>query len=236
MKTAAVPQLHLVHPGEPARRETEPESPRVRLIERGSTALTDAELVAVLLDGGSPGGSLRAARDLLGRSGGLAGLGSVGSLAAGAEPGPGEAGLAAAVELARRLARREVPAREPMSRPAKVAAYLEIQYCRAGQEVMGALFVDARHRLIADREFFRGNLHRLTADPATILREALLNHAAGVVLFHTHPSGDPAPSREDLAFTRRFAKAGEVLGVELVDHMIVARGGEWLSLKERGGW
>ncbi len=236
MKTAAVPQLHLVQPDKPARRETDPESPRGRLIERGSAALTDAEIVAVLLDGGSPGGSLQAVRAFLGRCGGLAGLGSVESLAAGAEPGPGEARLAAAVELARRLARREVPAREPMSQPARVAAYLELQYWRPGQEVMGALFVDARHRLIADREIFRGNLHRLTADPATILREALLSHAAGVVLFHTHPSTDPAPSREDLAFTRRFAKAGEVVGVELVDHVIVARGGDWVSLKERGGW
>jgi DNA repair protein RadC len=232
MKTAAVPQLHLVHPHKPTRRETDPESPRERLIERGSTALTDAELVAVLLDGGSLGD----ARALLGRCGGLAGIGSVESLAAGAEPGLGEARLAAAVELARRLARREMPLREPMSQPARVAAYLELQYCRAGQEVMGALFVDARHRLIADREFFRGTMKRLTADPGPILREALLSHATGVVLFHTHPSTDPAPSREDLAFTRRFAKAGEVLGVELVDHMIVARGGEWLSVKARGGW
>jgi DNA repair protein RadC len=64
----------------------------------------------------------------------------------------------------------------------------------------------------------------------------LLCGAAAVVLFHVHPSGDPAPSREDLLFTRRMARAGEVVGVHMVDHLVVGAGGAWVSLRERGGW
>ena len=67
-------------------------------------------------------------------------------------------------------------------------------------------------------------------------RRRLLIGAAGVVMWHSHPSGDPAPSREDLLFTRRMHRAGEVVGVELIDHLIVAAGGAWVSVKERGGW
>jgi DNA repair protein RadC len=101
---------------------------------------------------------------------------------------------------------------------------------------MGALYVNARHRLIGERELYRGTLHRASVEPRGILREGLLIGAAGVVMWHSHPSGDPAPSREDLLFTRRMHRAGEVVGVELIDHLIVAAGGAWVSVKERGGW
>jgi DNA repair protein RadC len=102
--------------------------------------------------------------------------------------------------------------------------------------VLGALYVNARHDLLEERELYRGTQHRASVEPREILRYGLLCGAAGVVMFHTHPSGDPAPSREDIAFTRRMARAGEIVGVEMVDHMIVGAGGAFVSLRERGGW
>jgi DNA repair protein RadC len=142
----------------------------------------------------------------------------------------------AAVEIACRIAQAGVPDREPLSKPANVARYLALRYGLLDQEVLGALYVNARHQLTAERELYRGTLSRASVEPRAILREALLSGAAGVVLWHTHPSGDPSPSREDLAFTRRMDRAGEVVGVELVDHLVIGEGGRFVSLKDRGGW
>lgn len=189
MTTAARPALAILPaPAAVPRRtaEEEPEKPLARLLARGPESLSDCELLAVLL--GEPVPAL--ARDLLDRCGGLDGL-------AGAEPhlllgvgGRGPARVRAAVELAARMARREVPVREPMSRPGAVARYIALRFLR-NQEVMGGLLLDARHRLIGEREFFRGTLHRVAVEPREVLKAALLHGAAGVVLFHTHPSVAP---------------------------------------------
>lgn len=98
---------------------------------------------------------------------------------------------------------------------------------------MGSLVLDTRNRLIGEREVFRGTLNRAAVEPRAILKHALLQNAAGVVLFHNHPSGDPSPSVEDLAFTKRTAEAGEVLGIQLVDHLILGSGERWVSLREQ---
>ena len=217
----------------------EPERPRERLLEHGAETLADAELVAVLLRTGRKGtGVLQMARELLAGNGGLDGL--VGAKAKdlmGEGLGPAKAAaVLAAVEIGRRLARRELPEREPLGRPELVARYLGLRYGRADQEVMGALFLDTRGRLIAEQEIFRGTLFRAAAEPREILKEALRLGAAAMVVFHTHPSGDPDPSLEDLEFTRRTAHAGEALGVELVDHLILGSAGRWVSLRERCAW
>jgi DNA repair protein RadC len=215
------------------------ERPRERLLRNGPQSLSDAELVAVLLKGGRKGASvLDLSRELLFQSGGLRGLANSCAKSL-RRNGVGEvkiATLLATIEIACRMAAANVPAQEPLSRPAEVCRYLDLRYGRSGQEVMGALYVNARHRLIGERELYRGTLHRASVEPRGILREGLLIGAAGVVMWHSHPSGDPAPSREDLLFTRRMHRAGEVVGVELIDHLIVAAGGAWVSVKERGGW
>ncbi|QQR72479.1 MAG: DNA repair protein RadC [Holophagales bacterium] len=215
------------------------ERPRERLVAQGPAALGDAELVAVLLRTGHPGASaLEVARALLASGGGLAGLATA-SAASLRRRGLGEAKAAsvlAAVELARRLARAEVAERPPLAHPAAVAGYLSLRYAVRDQEVMGALFLDSRHRLLADRELFRGTLSRAAVEPRALLREGLLLGAGGLILFHTHPSGDPSPSAEDLAFTRRMAEAGEAVGVRLIDHLVVGSVGRWTSLRERGAW
>lgn len=215
------------------------ERPRERLLEHGSQILSDAELVAVLLRSGYPGVSvLSIARQLLDDCGGLSGLIGVDKKRI-VRAGVGEAKAAmlmAAVEMGRRLAHREVPERRPMSRPAEVVSYLALRYARQDQEVMGALYLDTRHKMVGEREIFLGTISRASVEPREILKEALLQRAAGLVLFHTHPSGDPSPSLEDLSFTRRMADACEALGVRLVDHLIVGGAGRWVSLKERGAW
>ena len=122
----------------------------------------------------------------------------------------------------------------PLSEPDAVARYLSMRYGCPDQEVMGALFLDARQRLLGESEHFRGTLSRAAVEPRPILKEGLLQGAAALLLFHTHPSGDPSPSAEDLAFTRRMSKAGEVVGIRLLDHLILGSGSRWLSLRQRG--
>lgn len=214
----------------------ETERPRERLLGSGGKALADSELVAVLLRTGRRGVSaLQLALDLLNDSGGLPGL-----LAATPHSlrrlgvGPAKAAsLLAAIELGRRLAREELVDREPLSRPEAVARYLAVRYQTSDQEVMGALFLDVRDRLLGERVLFRGTRDRLAVEPREILKECLQRGAVSIYLFHTHPSGDPSPSAEDLLFTRRMTDAAELVGLRLADHVVVGSRGRWVSLRQR---
>lgn len=216
----------------------EGERPRERLLKQGGSSLSDSELLAVLLRTGRAGVSvLQIAMDLLRENGGLAGLltATPHSLRR-AGVGPAKAAaLLAAVEVGRRLAREQLLDREPLSRPVDVARYLALRYHTCDQEVMGALFLDARSLLLGEREMFRGTLNRMSVEPREILRECLQRGAAAVYLFHTHPSGDPSPSAEDLLFTRRMAEASEIVGIRLVDHVVLGSRGRWVSIRERAG-
>jgi DNA repair protein RadC len=117
-----------------------------------------------------------------------------------------------------------------------VATYLALRYCGLDQEVMGALFLDTKNHLLAEREIFRGTLSRTAVEPRAVIKQGLLCDAAGLLLFHTHPSGDPSPSAEDLLFTRRMVEAGDLMGIRLVDHLVVGGAGRWVSLRERRAW
>jgi DNA repair protein RadC len=215
------------------------ERPRERLLEHGGSSLSDSELLAVLLRTGRRGASaLQMGMDVLRENGGLAGLLT-------ATPhslrrhglGPAKAAaLLAAVELGRRLAREQLLDREPLSRPVDVARYLALRYQTCDQEVMGALFLDARNHLLGEREMFRGTMSRISVEPREILRECLQRGAAAIYLFHTHPSGDPSPSAEDLLFTRRMVEAAEIVGLRLADHVVLGHRGRWVSLKEKHAW
>lgn len=144
--------------------------------------------------------------------------------------------LLATREILRRISLLEIPEREPLGHPAAVARYLALRFWKVDQEVMGALYLDTRNRLVAEAELFRGTLNRAAAEPRAILKEGLLRGAAGVILFHTHPSGDPSPSAEDLAFTRHLSEAGDIVGVRLVDHLTVGGPTRWISLRQRNAW
>ena len=217
------------------------ERPRERLLKQGSGSLADTELLAVLLRTGRAGASvLQMAMELLQENGGrLAGL-----LAATPQslkrPGLGPAkaaGLLAALEIARRLARDEMMQDgEPLRRPAEMVRYLNMRYQSRDQEILGALFLDTRRRLLGEQEIYRGTLDQAAVEPREILKECLLRGAAGVVIFHTHPSGDPSPSPADLDFTRHMAAAADVIGIQLVDHLILGRPGRWVSLRDQVAW
>ncbi len=213
------------------------ERPRERLLKQGSAALSDAELVAVLLRTGAKGLSvIQMSTELLQETDGLSGLVSLPAQSLRRHGlGPAKvASLLAAVEIAARVAREQLNEREPLTRPAEVARYLYLRFWARDQEVVGALFLDSRNRLLGARELFRGTLNRSVADPREILKESLVRGAAALILFHTHPSGDPSPSESDLLFTRRLKEAGEIVGVRLADHLILGAPGRWVSLQQRG--
>jgi DNA repair protein RadC len=215
------------------------ERPRERLLQHGGGSLADSELLAVLLRTGRVGVSaLQMGMDVLRENGGLAGLltATPHSLRRNGLGAAKAAALLAAVELGRRLAREQLLDREPLSRPVDVARYLALRYHTCDQEVMGALFLDARNRLLGEREMFRGTISRISVEPREILRECLQRGAASIYLFHTHPSGDPSPSAEDLLFTRRMAEAAEIVGLRLADHVVLGNRGRWVSLKEKSAW
>jgi len=215
------------------------ERPRERLLQHGGSSLSDSELLAVLLRTGRVGVSaLQMAMDVLRENGGLAGLltSTPHSLRRSGLGAAKAAALLAAVEVGRRLAREQLLDHEPLTRPVDVARYLAIRYQTCDQEVMGALFLDARNRLLGEREMFRGTISRISVEPREILRECLQRGAAAIYLFHTHPSGDPSPSAEDLLFTRRMVEAAEIVGLRLADHVVVGHRGRWVSLKEKSAW
>jgi DNA repair protein RadC len=217
----------------------EGERPRERLLQHGGSSLSDSELLAVLLRTGRVGVSaLQMAMDVLRENGGLAGLltSTPHSLRRSGLGAAKAAALLAAVEVGRRLAREQLLDHEPLTRPVDVARYLAIRYQTCDQEVMGALFLDARNRLLGEREMFRGTISRIAVEPREILRECLQRGAAAIYLFHTHPSGDPSPSAEDLLFTRRMVEAAEIVGLRLADHVVLGHRGRWVSLKEKSAW
>ena len=208
--------------------------PGERLLRHGADSLSDADLLSVLFKGRVTAAQ-KLARDLISDYGSLAGLAeSKGSYRTWAGMTNGRAvSLLAAFEIACRLARERLPIRELLDRPDSVANYLRLRYSQQDQEVMGALYLDVRNRLIAERELFRGTLTRAAVEPRAILKEGLLRSASGFILFHTHPSGDPAPSEADCYFTQRMTEAGELVGIRLVDHVILGSGGRWISLRRQ---
>ena len=215
------------------------ERPRQRLLRSGAHSLSDAEVLSIILGNGCrevcP---LDLARQILEEGDGLFGLVGIHAPML-HRKGLGDskaASVLASLELAKRLARAEVPRRRPLRNPWAVVSYLFLKYTVRDQEVVGALYMDVRNRLIGERELYRGTLERALVEPREIFRDAIIRGAAGIVLFHTHPSRDPSPSLEDVAFTRRLAEACEAVGVKLIDHLILGSTHRWVSLRDRGAW
>ncbi|MBK6008650.1 DNA repair protein RadC [Ramlibacter ginsenosidimutans] len=203
--------------------------PRYRLLSAGPKALTDAELVAVLLRTGLPGRSvLSLARDLLDSFGGIAGLlyASVDEVAdvraLGGETRRTE--LLAVLELARRAVGEQLSAREVFSSPDAVKQFLQLHLARVPHEVFAVMFLDAQNRLIELEVMFRGTLTQTSVYPREIVKRALHHESAAVVLAHNHPSGTVQPSRADEALTATLKQALSVIEVRVLDHVIVAPG------------
>jgi DNA repair protein RadC len=212
--------------------------PREKLLARGPAALTDTEMLAILLNTGTAGrGVMQMASELLERYGGLAGL-----LHATADDlkqfkGLGgqakRASLIAVLELARRAIAEQLKEREVFSSPLAVKHYLQLHLAMKSHEVFAVLFLDAQNRLIEMRELFRGTLTQTSVYPREVVKHALEVEAASVVLAHNHPSGTVQPSRADEALTQTLKAALALVDVRVLDHVIVARG-DALSMAEKG--
>jgi DNA repair protein RadC len=214
------------------------ERPRERLARLGAAALSSEELLALLLGSGIRGESaLDSARRILTAHGGLAGLAGLSGPELKRERGIKVARgsvIEAALEIGRRLAAESISGRDLLNEPSLVKEYLRRARGDGTQERTGVLYLNARNRLLRDEpEIYRGTLDRAVVEPREILKRALLANAAGLILYHNHPSGDPSPSREDREFTRRLSAAAESVGLRLLDHVVVGREG-CVSFREAG--
>ena len=208
--------------------------PRERLERLGPRALAESELLALVLGHGSARAPALVVadrlageplRDLSGRQLEEWRL----------EPGVGEAQsarLVAMFEIARRVNAPRPPRRETIRQPRDVGPYLMTRYGDEREECFGVLLLDARNRLLREHRLSRGGWCASVVRPREVFRQALLVGAPAVILFHNHPSGDPTPSREDLAITGQLQEAGELLGIRVLDHLVVGAEG-FVSLRER---
>lgn len=203
---------------------------RERALRFGVGCLADAELVALVLATGVAGRPAAAvAQHLLTELGGAGGVGRAGAHRLASHPGIGFAKatrLLAAIELGRRVALRALsPERDPMGSFERVVAWARPVLAGLDHEEVWLLCLDGRHHLKTRRRIAQGGLQGCALRPADVLRPAIQDAAAAVVLVHNHPSGDPTPSLSDVQMTRAVCNACEVVGVQLVDHVIVARAG-----------
>jgi DNA repair protein RadC len=214
-----------------------PERPRERLLARGPAALSDAELLAVLLRTGVAGRSaMDVGRILLERFGRLSRLLTAEAQELDSVPGMGAAKVAqfaAVLELSRRALAEEMQARDSLASPNAVRGYLRLKMQHLQHEVFYSVYLDAQNRAIAAEELFRGTLTQTSVYPREVVKRALAHNAAGVILAHNHPSGVAEPSVQDQALTRALAEALALVDVKVLDHFIVAPGA-CLSFAERG--
>jgi DNA repair protein RadC len=200
--------------------------PREKLERLGPAGLGDNELVAIVLGQGSRHRTaLDLANALLEAVGGVHGLTRVSRDRLRTVTGVGAARGAqvlAAVELGRRTVLRRPPERPQFASPREAAAFLIPQFAARGIEHFGLMLLDARHRLIKTALVSVGTLDCTVVHPREVFREATVSGAAALVLFHNHPSGDPTPSPEDVKLTWRMVQAGDVMGIEVVDHLVLA--------------
>ncbi len=212
--------------------------PREKLLARGAGALSDTELLALLLRTGLAGkGVMTLAQELVETFGGLAGLLHTDARALGRIKGLGgpakRSQLVAVLELARRAMAEQMRARQVLDTPEALAHYLQLHLAHRGHEVFAVLFLDAQHRMIALEEMFRGTLAETSVYPREVVVRALDHQAAAVVLAHNHPTGLVRPSRADEALTRGLRAALALVDVRVLDHVIVGPG-QALSMAQQG--
>ncbi|MGV3570344.1 MAG: RadC family protein [Ramlibacter sp.] len=211
-------------------------SSRSRLRMHGAQALTDSELLAVLLRTGEAGESvIRFSARLLEEAGGLAELLTAEGSERRASPSVRHVRpeLAVVLELAKRAAAQQLQARNVFGSPDAVKSFLQLHLARKPEEHFAVLFLDAQNRLIECQVMFRGTLTQTSVYPRDIVAAALQTGAAAVVLAHNHPSGTVQPSRADEALTQTVKAALALVDVRVLDHVIVAPGAA-LSMAERG--
>jgi len=210
--------------------------PREKLLDRGPQALSDVELLAILLRTGMAGKNVFELSQELLTPEGIAGLlqATPGSLKLIKGLGPAkQAELLAVFEIARRAMHQRLQEREAFHTPDAVKQYLQLQLAHKNHEVFAVLFMDSQNRLLAMEELFRGTLSQTSVYPREVVLRALHHQAAAVVLSHNHPSGSVQPSRADEALTQNLKASLALVDVRVLDHIIVGQG-QALSMAEQG--
>lgn len=211
--------------------------PREKLLRKGVDALSDAELVAIVLRTGMRGKSaVDLAREVLGRFGSLAALLAADVTALNASQGMGaakSAQLQAVLEMARRALRERMERGSALSSPQAVRDFLRLKLQDRPHEVFGVVFLDAQNRVLDVEELFRGTLTQTSVYPREVVKRALAHNAAAVIFAHNHPSGIAEPSRSDEALTVALRQALALVDVRVLDHFVIGAGTA-MSFAERG--
>jgi DNA repair protein RadC len=208
--------------------------PRDRALLGGFGALSDADLMALVIGHGVRGRPVMSlASELLDRIGGLEGLARAGPALLARVPGLGHAKalrLAASVEIGRRIRERAAGHRKVFAAPSAVAAAFAPRIGALDHEQMWVLSLDGRNRLRGARRVAQGGRHGLVVTAREILGIALADAATGFVLVHNHPSGSPTPSEADIEMTQAVSLAADIVGVPLLDHVVVTASGDYCSM------
>jgi DNA repair protein RadC len=211
--------------------------PRERMMMAGPAALSNAELLAILLRVGVTGESvIRVAENLLARFGGLPGIAQANFEELCSVNGVGEAKatqVKAALEIGRRLLLALPQERLQIRSPADVADMLMLEMSLLDQEHMRAVLLDTKNNVLRVAQVYTGSLNTAVVRVGEIFREAIRANAASIIVVHNHPSGDPTPSPEDVRVTEMLVEAGKLLDIAVLDHIVIGRN-RFVSLKERG--
>jgi len=215
----------------------EGERPREKLLLRGASSLSDAELLAIFLRTGVTGKSaVDLARELISHFGNLTKLFACSEQEFCDIHGMGQAKyvqLQAVLEMSRRALQEELQRGDALNSPRAVRDYLQLLLGGLQQEVFLVLFLDTQHRVIASEELFHGTLSQTSVYPREVVKRALAHNAAAVILAHNHPSGVAEPSQADQLITNALKQALGLVDVRVLDHFVVAMG-RTLSFSERG--
>ena len=213
------------------------EQPRQRLVERGAAGLSAVELIGLLWSSGARGMSVAdMAEDALVRYEGVSGLAGASPRELQRVPGVGPARaaqLTAAFELGRRAVNDWPSGRKTIRGPRDVAQQLLVELGHLPREELRVVVLDTRNAVLATPTIYRGNVSAALVRVAELFRDAVRLHASRLILVHNHPSGDPAPSPDDLHLTAEAIAAGRLLDVRVLDHLIIGHG-SWVSLRDRG--
>ncbi len=213
------------------------ERPRERLQYYGAGALSNAELLAIILRVGVKNESvINMSQRLLAQFGGLAGLAKAGFEELCNLKGLGvakTAQLKAALELGKRVAAVSPQDKPQIASPSDAANLVMSDMMLLEQEHLNVLLLDTKNRVVKNHNLYIGSLNTSVVRVGELFREAIRANSAGVIIVHNHPSGDPTPSAEDVKVTRQIVSAGKVLDIPVLDHLVIGRG-RFISLKERG--